>query len=261
MNRRRKCYFHEMRAPFIAAIVQENTALATMANILNAEYAGAEGFMIDISYLRNEERTVESLHQIFAVSGRAMMPLVYRSGNMCRDQMSEDDRAAEMLKAMVAGAVSIDMMGDLFEPDAPFELACSASAISAQKDLICQIHEKGGEVLISSHMYEIRSAEQVLEHLLKQVERGADIAKIVCRCDSDADLLESVRTLILLKEKMDKPFIYLCNGRLGRVQRFIAPMLGCMLNFGIERFSPYSLGAQPTVAAAKRVLTEMTWHE
>lgn len=252
--------FCSLEAPFIASIVQESTVAATIANILNSEHDGAMGFMVDFSFLPEEGRTEEAMRRIFAASGRPMMPLFYRSGNLTLDLASEDDRAELMLRALKAGARSIDVMGNLFEPDAPRELAKDRYAVDRQMALIDRIHEAGGEVLISSHMAEVLRAEEVLEHLLKQERRGADIAKIVTFCETEDDLEESVRTMNLLKREMKLPYIYLCNGKFGRLQRFWAPVLGGMLNFGIERYNPISQGAQPTIKAAVAALHEMTWH-
>lgn len=258
MNERQ---FRTIPAPFVAAIVQEESAESAMANILNSEHDGAKGFAIDFSFMKESDRSEEQLRKIFGISARPMMPLFYRYGYLASDKLSEDRRAEAILSTMQAGAASIDVMGDMFEPFAKFELARSERAISAQKDLIRRIHERGGEVLMSSHMPEPRSAEQVLEHMQTQIERGADITKVITTCDTEQEFMESVRTLLLLKEKMDRPFIFLCNGKYGRIQRCIAPTLGCMLSFAIERFRPHSLGAQFNVSAASMILKEMTWHK
>lgn len=252
--------FCSLDAPFVASIVQESTIEATIANILNSEHDGASGFMVDFSFLPEEGRTEESMRRIFTSSGRPMMPLFYRSGNLAAKLSSEEERAELMLRALKAGACSIDVMGNMFEPEAPRELAKSYDAIDRQKAFIERVHKEGGEVLISSHIAEGLRAEEVLEHLLEQERRGADIAKIITCCFTEEDLEESVRTMILLKREMQIPYIYLCNGIFGRLQRFWAPVLGGMLNFGIERYNPISQGAQPTVKAAVEVLHEMMWH-
>lgn len=252
--------FRALNAPFIAAIVQERSVEATIANILNAEHDGAKGFMVDLSFLPDSGRMSEALRRIFSASGRPMMPLVYRSGCMTPDRVTEDDRAQLMLSALDAGASSIDVMGNLFEPDAPRELAQDAYAVKRQMALIERIHARGAEVLISSHMMEVLSAEEVLEHLMRQAERGADIAKIITACNTWEDIEESVRTLNLLRRKMKIPYIYLCNGKLGRFQRFFAPTMGSMLNFGVTAYNEISQGAQPTIRSAATVLHEMSWH-
>lgn len=179
---------------------------------------------------------------------------------MSLDRMSDDERAQEMMRIVEAGAVSVDIIGNLFEPSAPRELAQSKEAVKKQKSLIAEIHSRDGEVLISSHMDEVLEAEEILDHLLCQVDRGADIAKIITRCDTDEDFLESIRTLHLLDRKMTAPFIFLCNGKFGRLQRFLAPVLGSMLSFGVQRYSELSNGFQPQIGSAKLVLDEMTRH-
>lgn len=254
-----KASFLAQQRPFVAAIVQERSVDAAIANILNSEHVGATGFMVDLTFLPDEERSAENLHRIFHATGRPVMPLFYRTQHMAAERFSDEARVEEMMRCLDAGAAAIDVMGDLFAPS-PRELARDAQAVARQRELIDRIHARGAEVLISSHMPEALSAEEVLEHLSRQAERGADIAKIIVGCNTEEELLESVRTTILLKKEMQIPFIHLCNGKLGRLQRFIAPMLGSMLTFGVERFNPQSLGAQPTIASARSVLHEMMWH-
>lgn len=252
--------FRDLKAPFVASLVQERSIDATIANILNSERDGAEGFMVDLSYLEESQRSVEAYASIMHSTKRPIMPLVYRRGAMSSDRMTEDKRAQEILKTVDAGAVSVDIIGNLFEPSASRELACCEDAVEKQKNLISQIHNRGCEVLISSHVDEVLEAVEVFEHLKCQVDRGADIAKIITRCETDEDFLENIRTIQLLKREMKVPFIFLCNGAFGRLQRFIAPVLGSMLSFGVQRFSELSNGFQPQVGAAKIVLDEMTRH-
>lgn len=251
--------FTELNSPYIASIVQERTVNGIIANILNAEHDGADAFMVDLSRLSRDARNKESLYRIFHTSCKPMMPLLYRGVYMLPTEYSDEDRVKEMMACIDAGASAIDVMGDIFDPS-PHELTSDPNAIEKQKELIAAIHDKKAEVLMSSHTTDIMCAEEILEHLKQQEERGADIAKIIVGCNTEDDLLESFRTTLLLKKEMNIPFVHLCNGRLGRLQRWFAPMLGSCLNFAVERYNEDSFGSQPTVLSARRVLNEMLWH-
>ena len=247
--------FCSLERPYLAAIVQESTADATISAIINSEHDGAQGFMVALHSLQDAERTPENLRRIFHCSGRPMMPLVYRNSVMTADRFTDDARVELMMQALEAGAAACDIMGDLFDPS-PRELTRNPEAIARQKELIDRIHAMGGEALISSHMAEPRKAEEVLEHLQRQQERGADIVKIVVTCDTDEEFAESVRTTLLLKKELKVPFVHLCNGRYARLQRYVAPALGATLTFGMRD----AMAAQPTLITARPVLHELTWH-
>lgn len=249
--------FREIPRPYVAAIVQERSIEASVANIMNSEHDGAAGFMVDLSYLKPTDRSAESMNRLFGSTKKPIMPLLYKSGYMADASYTDEDRANEMLRLTENGIVSFDVPGYLFEKDAKRELAQSEKAVEKQKELIGQLHEKGAEVLISSHMAEVLSGEEVLAHLREQQRRGADIAKIITLCNTEEQLLESIRTLILLKREMEIPYIFLCNGALGRLQRWYAPVLGSMLTFGVNRYNEISQGVQPTVSAAREILREM----
>jgi 3-dehydroquinate dehydratase type I len=156
-----------------------------------------------------------------------------------------------------AGAAACDIMGDLYDP-APRERTRDKQAIEKQRHLIDRVHAKGAEVLMSSHASgEYLTAEEILEHLSDFVSRGADIPKIVVRADSEDELIEAFRTTVLLKRELKVPFVHLCSGRCGRLQRYVAPSLGATLTFGMESSVQ---GPQPLVSSARGVLNELNWH-
>ncbi|MEK6793191.1 MAG: type I 3-dehydroquinate dehydratase [Spirochaetota bacterium] len=251
--------FVKLIQPYLAAIVEEVTPNACMANIRNAEHEGAQAFMLDLSRIPPEHRTREILGQIIKSTGRPVMPLVYRANRMSMDVFTDEQRAEEMMKALDAGAAGCDVMGDMFDPS-PRELTRDPQAVEKQMKLIREIHSMGAEVLMSSHMPIPISAEETLEHLQRMQERGADIVKIVVTADTEDEFIESQRATVLLKKGLKVPFVHLCNGRYGRLQRFVAPMLGASLTFGVREYSESSLGIQPTIRAARTVLDELLWH-
>ena len=99
--------FCSLARPYLAAIVQESTADATISAIINSEHDGAQGFMVALHSLQDAERTPENLRRIFHCSGRPMMPLVYRNSVMTADRFTDDARVELMMQALEAGAAGI----------------------------------------------------------------------------------------------------------------------------------------------------------
>ena len=250
--------FLRLQAPYLAAIVAEATPEQTIAGILNCEHDGSEAFAVDLSLWEPGNLRRDVLARVFRCTGRPLMPLCYRSGRLAAEKMDDEARAELLLLTIDAGAAACDIMGDMFAP-APRERTRDADAIEQQKRLIERIHAKGAEVLMSSHAQnESIPAEDVLEHLRDFTARGADIAKIVVRANDEDELLEAFRTTVLLKRELKAPFVHLCSGKYGRLQRYVAPLLGAELTFGVRGYSEH--GPQPLVAAARHVLNELNWH-
>jgi hypothetical protein len=249
--------FLRLQAPYLAAIVEGATPEATIASILTCEDAGAEAFAVSLSAWERDRLTLGELSRVFQCTGRPIMPLCYRSGHLAADQLDDDARADLLLLAVEAGAAACDVMGDMYDP-APRERTRDEQAIARQKRLIDLIHARGAEVVMSSHAPgEFLTGEEILEHLADFVARGADIPKIVVRAASEDEVVEAFRTTVLLKRELKTPFVHLCSGRYGRLQRYVAPSLGAALTFGMESTVQ---GPQPLVSAARGVLAELNWH-
>lgn len=249
--------FLGLQSPYLAAIIEGATPEATIAAILKCEHDGAEAFAVNLAAWEHDKLTLEELSRVFHCTGRPMMPLCYRSGNLAADKVDDDARAELLLLAAEAGAAACDIMGDMYDP-APRERTRDRQAIEKQKRLIDRVHAQGAEVLMSSHApNEFLTGEEILEHLSDFVSRGADIPKIVVRADSDDEVIEAFRTTVLLKRELKVPFVHLCCGRYGRLQRYVSPSLGAALTFGLESSVQ---GPQPLVGSARGVLNELNWH-
>lgn len=249
--------FLGLQSPYLAAIIEGATPEAAIASILKCEHDGAEAFAVNLAGWEPDKLTLGELARVFHCTGRPMMPLCYRSGNLAADKVNDDARAELLLLAVEAGAAACDIMGDMYDP-APRERTRDKQAIEKQRRLIDRIHVKGAEVLMSSHApNEFLTGEEILEHLGDFVSRGADIPKIVVRADSDDEVIEAFRTTVLLKRELKVPFVHLCCGRYGRLQRYVAPSLGAALTFGVESSVQ---GPQPLVGSARGLLNELNWH-
>src|SRR5690606_38524037 len=108
-----------------------------------------------------------------------------------------------LLTAADAGASMIDVMGDLYHPS-PMEITYNQNAIDKQKRLIDKIHEKGADVVISSHMSNSLNTEQVLEHMRALEERDPDVVKIVTSVNTEDELAEALITTMALNRELKK---------------------------------------------------------
>ena len=240
------------------------TLLYNPANVLEAinlaraaEADGADGIALELNQMPLEMRTLENFRTIIDSVQLPFMFIDYRNDIF----LGRDDAARQehLLLAAEAGAEVIDVMGDLYSPD-PMELTFESQAVEKQIALIQAIHERGAKVLMSSHMSNLeRSAEEVLEHLLEQSRRGADILKIVVGVNTEAALTEAIRTMLLLHNKLEKPFIFLANGKFSRFIRYVGPKLGVAIEFAVHDYTPDRSYSQPTIRSMKKVMENFQW--
>ncbi len=243
--------------PVITGIMAGQTPQELIAESRNCEFEGAQGIAIDLSDLKPEFRNHDSLKSVVAAVGLPFMFFFYRNDHWGH---SDDDARQELLlTAADAGASMIDVMGDLYDPS-PMEITRNAAAVDRQKRLIAEIHAKGAEVVISSHMSCARTTEQVVEHLLEVESRGPDVVKIVTTVNTEDELAEALRTTMALKRVLRAPFIHLCNGKFSRPHRFFGPVLGTSILFAVSRYEPRYGMTQPTIRAMKGVLDNVHWN-
>ena len=241
------------------ALLYKPASLGEAAAVARSgEADGADGIALEISALPAGERSAEQFRGLIRSVCLPFMFIDYRGDAVCG--ADDDARQKHLLAGAEAGADVIDVIGDLYAP-APRELTMDPAAVKRQKALIRKIHAKGAHVLISSHMpKEALTAEEVLDHLLIQRDRGADILKIVVRCDSDAEFTESVRTMMLLHRKLDRPFIYLAGGRFGRAVRYLGPKLGVAVEFAVHDYDARGNYTQPTIRSFRQVIDNFHWN-
>lgn len=241
----------------VTLLCKPSSIAEAIALARSAECDGADGIAIEIQRLPEAERSLEKFQ---AVINSVQLPFMFID---YRDDIvhGSDDAARQqyLLTAAEAGAEVIDVPGDTYAPAAR-ELTFDVNAIARQQQLIGEIHARGAKVIMSSHMtHEALGAEEVLAHLLQQVERGADIAKIVTRADNNAEALEAVRTMMLLQEKMPVPFVYLCGGKFSRFVRYNGMQLGVAIEFGVHDYNSATSYNQPTISSFNAVKRNFNW--
>lgn len=236
-------------SPFITEMVQVSTASRAENDIRNAVNNGATAIGLQLARLEKQYRTKETLTKIISASEDKP---VYITNY--RHDFNEGDSDEELLNGLLfgleCGATLVDVMGDAFDPS-PEELTTNDKAISKQMKFIDEVHKRGGEVLMSSHVYQFRPAERVLEMALEQQRRGADIVKIVTGSEGVEDELKNLEICNLLKKELKVPFLFLAAGEKSSLIRNIGPALGACMWLC---FSKYDETTYPGPPLLKNVL-------
>ena len=251
----KKATFLEYDKPLLTAMVQEETPEEAICVIMDALYDGAEAFGIQLCNLAPEYRNEKSLRKIFAAcEGKPIYITSYRLHNSIN--MTDEERADLLLLGLRSGATLCDVMGDYFCPEAN-QLTFSKEAVNKQKELIKKIHELGGEVLMSTHLSEHFDEDRVMEYAHSQIERGADVVKIVNISNNDDEQIESFNVIHRMKKELKHPFLYLVGGTHTRLIRQIGPALGVCMYLCVNRYKPVTAKAQPILRYTKEIRDNM----
>lgn len=166
-------------------------------------------------------------------------------------ELSDDELASQLIDMIDCGANLIDIRTDMFCRNSN-KVTRDLFADEKQKNLISQIHKAGAEVLMSTHIFEYISPQNILEIGKIQQSRGADIAKIVTEVNSEKELLDAFETITLLKKHLNIPFLFLANGKKCRKLRLLGPMFGVCMYLCVNNESREA--PQPTIAEAKNMI-------
>ena len=243
--------FVNIQRPLLTVMVNDGTLAADKAIIANTLQGGAEAFCIQLELLKPEERTPEKLKELFAsCEGRPIYITAYRQG------LTDEQCVELMLRGLEAGATMCDVMGDLYQPS-PDQMTFDAETVAKQKALIETIHERGGEVIMSAHLPDFRDAETVMAYARAQAERGADVVKIVSLAHTEEQMMVNINLTHRLKRELDRPFLFLNNGKHGKLLRQIGPALGSCMYLCLESYTDRRLGLQPLLHAVKDIRDAM----
>lgn len=253
----KKSFFNSQHT-VIAALLKGVNIEDCIHQCRDAEFAGADGIAAELCLLPQELRTKENFARIMQEVRLPFMFCLYR--NDITYGGDDEKRMQVLLEAARAGAEVIDIMGDLYDPS-PRELTFNETAVRKQKEMIARIHEIGAKVIISSHMSQSLKAEEVLEHLRTQASRGADMVKIVTGIHNEEELVEAIRTTMLLNRELTIPFVHLGTGSHSRLHRYIGMQLGVAVEFAVPDYHrTNALFSQPTIASFKAVQHNLHWH-
>ena len=256
-------------SPVLVGVVKEKTPKAAIAEITNCLYDGAG--MIDLHMSCLENTDTETLRSIFSASKLPVLALNYNIDYYSESRgYTEEDRIAMFRRAVDAGAHGIDMQGYTFDLSSkesfhgedkysftkgnPREIVTDEGIISKQCAFIEEVHSKGAEVLLSCHPGLPMTAEQVVDLALFLEKRNPDIIKIVTIAETDEDLAESFKAMIMLKKNVKTPVSYHAGGKAGSLSRIINPILGGHMIFCVDRFKESSLLEQLDLKTSKAVV-------
>ena len=240
--------------PLLTAMLQYNTPAMTIGAIRNGLACGAEAFGLQIESLEPEYKNIETFKSLLGeMQDKPCYVTNYRTGTNAGK--SDEILAEEMLEFAENGATLCDVMGDMFCKH-PEELTDNPEAIEKQMKYIEALHEKGAEVLMSSHVMKFTPAERVLEIALEQKRRGADIIKIVTGASSMEEQIENLRITNLLKNELGAPFLFLSGGE-SSIHRRLGMKLGCAMCLCVYEHYSGSTAAQPLLKIAKKVRDDM----
>src|SRR5690554_3087957 len=222
-NKMERLSFLNQSTPVIAGIIAGQTPQELITRARESESKGAKGITIDLCDLKPEFRNTESFKRIINSVNLPFMFYFYRYDKWKKS--SDDERQEVLLAAAEAGASMIDVMGDLYDPS-PREITRDPRAIDKQKRLIDEIHDKGADVVLSTHTGCPMTTEEVIEHMMELEARGPEVVKIITTVNTEAELAEALRTTIMLNSELKIPFIHLCTGKYGHPHRYMCPVLG-----------------------------------
>lgn len=214
---------------------------------------GAEAFGMQFEQLKPEYRNREIYKDLFSYTDKPVYATNYRWGSNAGK--TDEEIAEGLLELADCGATLCDVMGDLFDRQ-PDEVAVSKEAITKQMKLIDELHKKGAEVLISSHVSKYTPAERVLEIALEHQRRGADISKIVTGAENMEQQLENLKIIHLLKENLKIPFLFLVIGEC-HILRRIGGELGCCMYLCVEEYDELATNHQPLLGNVKAIRDNM----
>lgn len=220
--------------------------------VAEANMNGADAFGLQVEKMRPEDRNGETYEKLFRAMGKPVYVTNYF--HHVNEGKTYGELAEHLLLLAESGATLIDVMGDYFDSH-PEELTDDPAAVEKQKKLIADLHARGAEVIMSSHVKKYISAERVLEIARAHEERGADICKIVTRSDTPEEEMENLRIISLLKNELKIPFLYLATGTQHKILRRVGPMLGCCMWLCVQQHTNFSTKTQPLLSAVNAVCT------
>lgn len=211
---------------------------------------GAEAFGMQFCRLENEYRNRAVYEELFDYADdKPVYVTNYRSGG--NKEKNDDQLAEELLELADCGATLCDVMGDLFDHQTD-QMARDAHAIKRQMKLIDELHTRGAEVLMSSHVLKFTPAERVLEIALEQERRGADICKIVTRADNMSEQIENIKMIDMLRQNLKIPFLYLAGGECHLMRR-IGGEIGCCMYLCVHEYDELATQSQPLLSDVREI--------
>lgn len=216
---------------------------------------GAEAFGIMLEQLKRCYKSSDIYRELFSYAKGK--PIYVTNSRVAENsEKTDDELAEEMLEIAECGEnLLCDIIGDLFDKQ-PGEMTYDAEAIKKQMALIEQLHEKGANVLISSHIFKFTDSDAVLKIAKEHKRRGADVSKIVVGADNMEQQLENLKIINRLREELGSPFLFLSNGECSILRR-IGGRLGCCMYLCVCEYDELATPQQPLISELELLRNEI----
>ena len=240
--------------PILTTMVIANTQEAVIEKMKKAINIGTDAFCFQMEGLETKYKTDSCIKEIVdCADGRPIYITNYRNGNpQLKEKPCDDELLAEqLLMALECGAKLIDIRGDMFCP-CEGELTMDKDAVEKQMKFIKQVKDKGGEVLMSSHVLKFTPLEKTLQIAYAQQARGTDIVKIVTAATSEKEVIENFEITSRLGRVLDVPYLFLCGGSHRLKHRLLGPAIANSIYLTTTEYAEDF--TQPPLDMAKAVL-------
>ena len=237
--------FLKYEKPTVCSMLQADNPTRVLELMEKSRTLGANAFGMQFCKMKPEYRNRAVYTEIFR-SARGLPTYVTNYRHSGNEGKCDDTLAEELLELAECGATLCDVMGDYFDKTEG-ELTMNEIAVEKQMKLIDELHGRGAEVLMSSHVLKFTPADEVLRIALEHKRRGADISKIVVGATSAADEVENMRIINLLKENLGLPFLFLSGGEC-RIMRRIGGALGCCMYLSVAEHDEFATKSQPLIS-------------
>lgn len=259
-------------APALAGVIRERNEKSAIAEIKNCLYDGAD--MIDLHMSCLEDTSLQVLKNIVCSSKLPVLALNYNNKyDWSPAGYTEEERENLFLRAVEAGVAGVDIQGytyDLpsknafcgedkysFTKGNPKEIVTDEKIIQKQRALIEKIHNMGAEVLLSCHPGVPMNCEQVVDLARFLDKRNPDIIKIVTIANTDEEMIESIKTMVVLKKEIKTPVSYHAAGRKGKLSRVLNPVLGGQIAFCVDRYTESSTMEQLDLKTVETIVKNL----
>ena len=248
--------FLEYDKPLITAMIICRTPEECIAKIKASIEDGADALGIQLGRLQPQYKKREYIEKIFAACGDKPIYLMnYRYDNEPGNTTFEDCMEL-LLLGLDCGATLCDVMSNLYETSAPFELAMSVDAVKKQKEIINEIHNRGGEVLMSCHTLKSTTVEENLMLAREQIDRGADVIKIVNEALVPDEIPKYIEAIQKILQMTDKKLLFLVSGE-GDIIRYIGPSFGVCMYLCVHKHGEFDTPQQPLIKNIKAMRDNM----
>lgn len=237
--------------PLLTAMIEAATPKEIIKAIKSAYKNGADAFGIQLERIKKEYRTEENFRKMFSYCKERPIYITsykrYESEDLTYDECMD-----LLLLGLKCGATLCDVMGDCYHKEEK-ELTFDEEAVKKQTELIEKIHSLGGEVLMSSHTGCFLDKETVLMYADTHLKRGADITKIVTRCDNSEEEIQNFNIIHFLSQNLEKPFLFLAGGTNTKLIRRLGPSFGVCMYLAVDKYLPLSYKEQPPLKEVKNI--------